>query len=183
MIDLPKFTEVLTTLKITPMQVYILYILHQKDATSFIKYSKVFNSFSTTDLDLLIKRDFILNTDKSTYEFNHLHVTNKFTRLIEIDEEEHGEAFWNLYPDWIIINSYRVSSKAISKEALIEKYMKAIKKDLKTHELVMTVTRKWKEANSNFATMKIDNYVGSRHWDILIKELGESQEDYAKDQI
>lgn len=173
-IDLAEFTELLLQTGLTPNRCYLCLLLHEKDATSLIRYTERFGVFSDKDFQFLIDEGFIATLVKNSTMFNDIIVQPKFARLVTIDEEEQGEEFWKEYPPWLLIEGVKRSAKACVKEDLIKNYFRAIRGSVSTHRMVMKKLIAWKQKNKGYALMKIANFVGSRHWEELEDE-GDSE--------
>lgn len=167
-IDLSEFTNLIIKTKLTPNQLYICFLLHEKDVGNVLLYTSKIGFFDRKDIKHLIDNDYIYSTiGEGQYKFLDLYTGPKFTSLVTINEEEQGEEFWKEFPSWIIVEGRRWSAKAANKEDIIKNYFKAIKGSVSLHNQVMSKLRAWKEKNNGHATMNIKNFVGSRHWEAL----------------
>ncbi len=174
-IDLNEWTSLLVRTKLTPMQLYICFLLHEKSVGNVILYTDKIGFFTKEDMKHLIDNDFIITTKKDYSQLLDFYVTPKFTSLVSLNEEEQGEEFWNEFPSWILIGEKKVPAKAIGKEDAIAMYFKEIKGSVSLHNEIMTKLKRWKEDNHGYATMNMKNFIKSRHWESLTEGSGKSE--------
>ncbi len=178
-IDLSEFTNILIKTRLTANQLYLCFLLHEKDVGNTELYRKHFGFFSTEDVKELIKKDFIFNTrSDGEFQFIDLHSTPLFNNLVSVNAEEEGEELWREFPSWLLINGRKAPAKAISQEKLIEDYLRAIKNSKKLHREIILKVRAWKDNNNGYATMNIKNFVGSKHWETLDETEGRESIDF-----
>lgn len=176
MIETDRVTELICKHKITPTQLYILWLLYTSDNTNIEKYIKVFGGFNEQDFKDLEAKGLILHTNRNadSYIASDIVVTLEFTEeLAKIDPEEAYEELFNVYPAHLLINGNRVPAKTLKwdEQAATEKaYKKAISKNKFLHIRVLAAVNKWKEENNGYAKIKIDKFVAGRYWEEIEKE-------------
>ncbi len=173
MIDIREYTELMVNTELSCTQTYFCFLIYERDITAINKFIGFFGAFNKEFVDVLVEKDFIIQMVPKSYQLSDLIVTNKFTRHFVVEEEEQGEEFWKAFPDWLLINDRKVASKATDKDKLISDYIKAIKKSLSQHKVIMNILVEYKRLNMGWATMSIQKFVSSRHWEQLTELFGQ----------
>jgi hypothetical protein len=176
MIETDRVTELICKHKITPTQVYILWLLYTSDNANIEKYIQVFGGFEEKDFKDLESKGLILHTNRNagSYIASDIVVTLEFAEeLAKIDPDEAYEELFNVYPDHLLINGSRVPAKTLKhdeQQAVEKAYKKAISKSKFLHVRVLAAVNKWKEENNGYAKIKIDKFVIGRYWETIEKE-------------
>lgn len=163
-ITLEKYIDVLTEKNITEHQFLICYLLYTKDVSNIKKYNKHFR-FKREEIIDLIKRDFIipiLDEEEHLFDLLNLNVTPKFYENL-ISDEDNAVEIWDLYPSYLLINNVRVYSKSsMMKEDFVKFYLKATKRNMKTHARIKAVVENYYK--NKYAEMGIDKFIGTEYW-------------------
>lgn len=175
MIETDKFSDLICKHKITPNQVYILWLLYTKDYTNIQKYIDAHGQFDTDDFIVLEDKNLILNTNpKGRYSTANICVTIEFVEeRADKDPEDLWDEFFDVYPGHLIVNNNKIPAKTLKFEeekGVKAAYIKAISKNKFMHQKILTATNKWKEANSGYATIKIDKFVIGKYWEEIDKQ-------------
>lgn len=175
MIDINNYIDFLTKNKLTEHQFLMLWLVHTKDAHNVARYKKAFGDFDIDQLEDLIDNgwieDFgIVRDGKKTYNIADFLVGDKFTEVVVIDEFDAIEELWSAYPHWVRIGGNNKGvAKATDPDVLGQKYIKIIKKNRQLHNRIIDAINKMKKKDP-LAPMKIENFVVSRHWEVLFEE-------------
>ncbi len=174
-----EFVDLLCDLKISPNQFLICMLIHDKDVAATIKYYEENgeNKFDFKDIELLLKRGFIIriSKDEKHYHLDQFITTDLFSGGFLVDNEEAGEELWDAYPNWMHFNNTKpVAAKSCDKDDLIEKYGKKIKGSKKKHKEIMDILAKYNDQTGGNPGMGIEKFVVSEHWNAL-KELYEQE--------
>ena len=178
MIKTDKVNELICKYKITPNQVYILWLLYTKDWTNIQNYIDIHGSFNTQDFVELEEKSLIVNTNpEGRYSTAHLCVMLEFVEeRADIDPEDLWEEFFDIYPGHLVVNGTKIPAKTLKFEeekGVKAAYIKAISKNKFLHQNILVLTNKWKEANGGYATIKIDKFVIGRYWEEISKQENE----------
>lgn len=168
--EIDKYTDFLCNAKINPTQFFICWLLHNKDYKNLKKYLELVGVFNKEDFKDLIDKGYLLNSNPNatSYDIINLFVTPEFAEYIIIEEDEAFEQLMEAYPDYVLVNGRRFPAKGLKldeEKGVRELYGKIIKKNKFLHFDIITITKEWKVATNNEATIKIDKYVVSRYWE------------------
>jgi hypothetical protein len=158
--------------KITFNQFCICLMIHYEDLEGIIKYTAEIgyltggsvmkpNKKVVKELDDLLDRGFLSFKGQDRYDLDNYEVTEKFTKGFLDTLNDKAKQLWNAYPAHILFGSDpKPVAKAVMYDDFEELYLKLLKQDVSVHETVMGVVKKLTSA-----PMKIDKFVGSRHWE------------------
>lgn len=176
MIETDKVNELLCKHKISPMQIYILWLLYTKDTTNMKNYIETFGQFEEKDFDELEEKGLIVWTNRQagSHRTVDIFVSLAFVEeLAQIDPEDAYEELFYVYPANLVVNGVKYPAKGLTlsdEKACKESYKKAISKNKFLHQKVLVAVNKWKEQNGGYAIMKIDKFVTARYWEEIDKE-------------
>lgn len=176
MIDVERINEIIIKHKITPTQVYILWLLYTEDEKHIEEYIDCFGQFEERDFKDLIDKGLLLHFNRSARAFRttDLHVTLEFAEeLATIDPEDAYEELFDTYPGHLLVNGKKVPAKTLQytdEKAVRESYKKLVTKNKFIHPRVLAAVNKWKADNNGYATIKIDKFVLGKYWEEIEKE-------------
>lgn len=176
MIETDRVSELISKYKITPTQVYILWLLYTEDVTNIKSYIQVHGAFKEEEFKDLINKGLLLhvNRDALSYRTVDLVVTLEFAEeLAKIDPEDAYDELFDVYPAHLLINGNRIPAKTLTfpdEKACRESYKKAISKDRFVHQKILAAVNKWKDQNNGYAKIKIDKFVAGKYWEEIDKQ-------------
>lgn len=183
MIETDKISELICKYKITPTQVYILWLLYTEDNSNIKKYVETFGSFKRQDLEELVAKDLLLWSNREAMSFRTTDLTVMLEFVEElVNSEDAYEELFAVYPAHLLINGNKVPAKTLKFDEQRDTeaaYKKAISKNKFLHQRVLAAVNKWKEENDGYARIKIDKFVAGRYWEEIEKE----ENDRAKPRI
>lgn len=173
--DINAYVDFLTKNKISEHQFLILWLVHTKDKENIKKYKQSFGEFDLHALQALIDRnwldDFGLVTDNiRTFNIYDFIVTDKFTNVVVIDEEDSYEELCKVYPNWLFINGVKIPAVTGDPSINSKEYFRYHKGNRLAHQRVVSILRKW-FANKPYAQEKISNFILNRRWNLLDEEM------------
>ena len=172
MIETSRISELISKYRISPTQIYILWMLYTKDDKAIEEYIKVFG-FKKEDFKELIDKGLLLHTNSKaeSYITTDLVVTLELVEhLVKIEPDEAYEELFQLYPAFLNINGKDVSAKGLTfsdEKAAKAAYASIISKDRFLHKRILEAVVKYKKDNNGYATVKIDKFLTSRLWEDL----------------
>lgn len=167
-----KYVDILVKLGITPNQFFICWVLYNRQYELLAKYIEMNGVFKKEDIDGLVNKDLILLTKAGSYDIGEMVVTQEFAEEMIIEPEEAWEQFFNTYPNMLVVNNIKYAAKGLSisdELACVTKYTELLKKNKYLHIRIVNAVEKWKKDNNGYATMKIDKFLTSKHWEELEK--------------
>lgn len=176
MIEADRVTELICKHKITPTQVYVLWLLYTGDTANMKKYMDVFGGFERQDFEDLETKGLIIwtNREAMAYRTTDLVVTVEFAEeLASINPDDAYEELSSAYPAHLLVNGTKIPAKTLKWEELVaaeKAYKQAISKKKFLHQRVLMALNKWKEQNNGYATIKIDKFIHGRYWEEIEKE-------------
>jgi hypothetical protein len=173
--NIDKYVDFLTENSINEHQFLIMWLVHTKDKDNIAKYKRKFGQFNTQDVELLIDKrwldDFGLVKDNMrTYNIYDFMVTDKFTKVVVIDEEDSYDEFSSVYPNWLQIKGVKYPSKTGDPTKIAKEYFKSHKGNRLVHQEIVSTVKTW-FATKEFAQEKIENFVLNKRWELLKEEL------------
>lgn len=173
--EIDKYTDVLCKGKITPNQFYICWLLYTKDDVNLQKYINMKGGLDTADLQDLIDKGFILNSNPKALAFStaNLFVSLEFGELVLIESEDAWDELFNAYPAYLIVNQNKIPAKTFTftdERLAKEAYTNILKKNKFLHKRIIEAVEKYKEQNSGYATIKLDKFITGKHWEEIDKQ-------------
>lgn len=171
--------DFLSKRKLTFNQFCICLLLYHQDVAAILKYTDTVGYLSggtikgkdgkqMNEMEDLIARGFIEhdNIEKDNWwSLDNFKVTEKFTKGFLDRFDAYASEIWHKYPKFLFINNEKIPAKAVDFDEFKEKYIKILEKDLSVHEEALRCIELSKKGE--YASMKLMNYIGSRHWENL----------------
>jgi hypothetical protein len=169
--DVSKYVDFLTRNKLTEHQFLMLWLVHTKDKTNIIKYKNTFGEFKLVDILDLIDRgwinDFgIVRDGVRTYNIYDFLVTDRFTQVILIDEDDAYEELCKNYVKFIEVKGTRYPAITGDPVKLSKDYWKAHKGNRAEHERIVELTKRFVNDNK-IQKVKIENYIKNQMWKLI----------------
>jgi len=172
--DIDKYVEFLTRNSLNEHQFLILWLVHTKDTNNIAKYKEKFNNFNVVDIEYLIDtgwiEDFgIVKDNRRTFNISDFLVTDKFSKVVIIDEDDGYEELVAVYPKWITINGKKVATTTGDPYKLAKEYFKYTKGNRLVHNRVINITEKYFKGRE--PQTGIEKYILNRHWNLFEEEV------------
>lgn len=175
MIDLDRYADFLMKHTISPNQFLFLWLIMNGKYSLLYKYCEEIKSFSKNEIFQLVDKGFIEKPKEASggaLFADDFVVTKKFRSLVFAeDPEAMFQEFWNLYPNYLFINSKKVPTKGTNMEELEERYVKMIKDNLSLHNAIIASVEWGKQ--HGFLNTGILKFFESRAWDYIHQEMRE----------
>lgn len=180
--DIDKYVDFLTTNSINEHQFLILWLVHTKDLANISKYKAKFGNFNVGDINDLIDRHWIddfglIKNDQRTFNIYDFIVTDKFTKIVLIDEEDAYEELVQAYPKWLSIKGVKFPTLTGDPYKLAKEYQKYIKRNRLAHERVIRITTEY--FKNKEPQVGIEKYILNRLWNLLEDEIGPSRDAFS----
>jgi len=168
--DISKYVDFLTINNITPSQFLILWLVHTKDVNNIAKYKKTFFHFDMIDIHYLIDSgwidDFgIVRNGVQTFNIYDFVVTDKFSKVVVIDELDAYEELCSAYPKWITIQGVKRPAVNGDPYKNAKEYFKCHKNNKLAHERIINITREY--FKNSTVVEGIVSYILNRRWNLL----------------
>lgn len=175
MIETDKISELICKHKISPTQVYILWLLYTEDSVNIKKYIQVFGNFQRKDIEQLEEKGLLLwtNREATSFRTTDLTVMLEFAEAVMVNPDEAYDELFQVYPSWLRINDKKVPAKGLQfqdEKAAREFYKNLISKNKYLHQRILVAVNKDKEANDGYARVKIDKFLTGRLWESIEEE-------------
>jgi hypothetical protein len=171
--DIDKYVEFLCHHRLNEHQFLILWLIHTKDTKSIAKYKDSKGNFNIHDIQYLIDIGFIddfgLSTNNPYFNIFDFIVTDKFSKVVVIDEEDSYEELCKVYPPWIKVQGTKYPTITGDPRVISKDYFKCHKGNRLAHQRIVDITKRY--YNVNPPTGKIHNYILNRQWNLLEEEL------------
>lgn len=167
--DIDKYVEFLCKHGINEHQFLILWLVHNKDTESIKKYKIAKGDFSSIDIEYLIDNGFLINLGTG-YNIFDIIVTDKFSKVIVIDEDDAYEELCKVYPPWIDVRGIKYPTIKGDPMVVAKDYKKAHKGNRIAHQRILDITTKYYKTHK--VTGNIHDYIQNRRWNLLEEELG-----------
>jgi len=173
--DINKYVAFLTSNNLTEHQFLILWLVHTKDINNIALYKRKFGSFNVDAIIDLIDRGWIddfglVKENTRSYNIYDFIVTDKFTKVVVIDEEDSYEELCKVYPGWMFIKGTKYPAITGDPRIIAKHYFAYHKGNRLIHEEVLNITKTWFE-RKEYAQEKIENYILNRRWNLLKEEI------------
>lgn len=176
-----NYIDFLCENSISEHQFLILWLIHTKDLTNITKYKRKFERFDVDEILDLIERGFIddfglVKDNQRTFNIYDFIVTDKFSQIVVIDEDDAYNELVSVYPPWILISGPNTAPKKVPSITgdpykLSKEYNKFIKQNRLVHnDIIVTIKEYYKERK--YAMEKIENCILNKRW-ILMKQENE----------
>jgi hypothetical protein len=176
--DINKYIDFLVKNKISEHQFLILWLVHTKDQANINRYESSLGKFSTTEVMDLVKRNWLDDYGRAT-NICDMVVTEKFTKVVVIDEEDSYEELRKAYPGWLEIKGVAVPAITGDPRKISLEYFKCHRGDRAKHEEIIGIVRRW-FAGKTLAQEKIENFVLNKRWELLKEKLTATSSDTFK---
>jgi hypothetical protein len=180
MITNDKSIHFLIENQITANQFLLCYLIHLKDHTTIKKYILNCKGWKHAEIDDLCEKNYLTNFNPQrmkggklvqSYDTDYIMVTPKFDSLM-IDEIDAAKEFWDNYPAFfdVIQGKKNISAKNVNYDKFCEYYNSIIKGNNVKHKEILDIVQKWKQENRGFATMTLEKFLQSKHYEDLKKK-------------
>jgi hypothetical protein len=187
-LDIDSYVKTLESLKITANQFLLCYLLYtdkkvqegDKEFYAFqgqaianlYRYATKVKTWTTEEIQDLIDKKYLIDNNKTDKKYpDYLEISDDFKQQIFTSETQFEE-FWREYPAFIdnfnSMNGPKIKLKVTDPLELEEIYKKTVRTRAE-HDRLMKVL-KWSRDN-NQLNINIKNFVVSRHWIDLEKEM------------
>ncbi len=177
MIDIDRYVDFIIKHRLTPKQFLFLWIVLNRKYPLLYRYCTEVGAFKKGELEDMVEKGYLVNTqpdDENMYA-DSFEVTDSFKNLIfSHNPAEMFEEFWNVYPNFLFIDSKKIPTKATNKEELEEKYIKLIKDNIPLHNTIINAID-WGKSRGYLNT-GIIKFFTSEAWTVLHGEMKESME-------
>lgn len=164
LIDTEEYIKTLAAYQITPNQLLMLKLLDDEDLPNIRLHKELIGGFNQRDVDILLEKELIIRNTGAGYSIN-IDLTINNTNLDELPEE-----IWRQYPSWLLIDVHRISAKSADYDWFSDYYIrKVIKGSKRKHRKILQIINKYKSENGGYATMGIEKFFKSRHYEELDK--------------
>lgn len=171
--DINKYVDFLTINKLSEHQFLILWLVYTKDQEN-IKKLKNCRGFDIHAIEYLITHkwldDFgLVKDNQHTFNIYDFIVTDKFTKVVVIDEDDAYEELVAVYPKWMTIQGIKRPAANGDPYKLAKEYFKYYKGNRIAHNRVIDITERY--FKNNPVVEGIEKYILNRRWNLLEEEL------------
>lgn len=161
-INTEEYIRILAKYNITEHEFLILKLLDDEDSDNVDLYKSLIGGFDSSSIKSLEEKNLIIKNEGSFYKIN-IDLSADTT-----DSDMLASAIWNAYPSWLLINNEKVSAKSTDVDQFYTFYIKkVIKGSKRKHEKILSIVTQYRNDNGGFATMGIDKFFRSRHYEQL----------------
>ena len=114
----------------------------------------------------LVQRNLIeqvIPSTKNTFQLDYFEVTDKLAKELFFEVDKHIDELYEAYPAFILIDGKQAFLTAADRNLMSILYAKNIKRDINTHNEVITKLK----ANHDNINMKIENFIKAKLWEKL----------------
>lgn len=181
--DIDKYVDLLCENAITEHQFLILWLVHTKDETNIKKYKSRFGDFNVSQILDLIDRGLLddfgtIKDGKQQINIYNFIVTDKFTKVVIIDEEDAYEELVIVFPKWFNIKGQNFSTRNSDPYKNAKEYKRYHKNNRLAHERVLRITKSY--YSSNPTNISIEKYILNRIWNDIEDTLSGGKADSFK---
>lgn len=170
MLEIKQFTKKLVELKMTPNQFYFCFLLHNDSFAELYEYVETVGKFDLKDIQDLVKRGYIRNTNENKqFVADAFVTTEKFSKKFLAEKFEFAAEFFEAYPSFGDIQGKPISLKSVSPDVLYELYNNITGKQKATHDKIMSALKKG--IRVGLVNMKIDKWLFTRQWELIEKDF------------
>lgn len=186
MVSHEEMLQYCVNLKITANQFNFCYLIYTKDWTNLKRYSetsfinssgdKRLLSLTASELKDLVDRSYIIELFEGERTNQSVMVTEKFTKLLFVNDEDSWDELWETYFDTFIIDGIHQSAKSTDKDELGQKYLRIIRRSIKKHQAVMKDIEDYKTlvTTRKMKAMGIEKFITGRNWEVVRKIMEET---------
>lgn len=172
--DISKYIDFLCDLGISEGQFLILWLIHTKDKVSITKYKNCKGEFSIHDIEYLIDRDYIndfgiIKDGKRDYNIYDFLVTDKFSKVVIIDEEDAYQELCAVYPPWMTVKGTKWPMIKGDPYKIGKEYYKCYKGNRLAHNRIVDITKRY--FSNHLVQGNIEDYILNRRWNLLESEV------------
>lgn len=168
--------DALVRYNLTPNQYVFLFLTHARQYAALYKFVQEGPGFSTTEIDDLVQRGYILNLNKSGYYYVDLFLVSEQlgNDLFEQDAEKAALEFWNTYPIQIFDRDRNETFSLLTthKAKFLEDYYLKVGHSAEKHARVMEALHY--AIDHRLIDMTIRQWFDSEQWEAML-ELKEYQ--------
>lgn len=170
MLEIKQFTKKLVELKMTPNQFYFCFLLHNDSFAELYEYVENVGKFDLADIQNLVKRGYIRNTNENKqFAADAFVTTEKFSKKFLAAKYEFAMEFFDSYPSFGDINGKPISLKSVSPDVVFDIYNDLTGRQKTVHDKIMSALKKG--IRVGLVNMKIDKWLLTRQWELIDKDF------------
>lgn len=169
--ELDEYTEYLCRFDkdVDANMAYFLFLIWRQDIKSFNKYKKSKRNPPITELkfELLLDLGYLeIKVNPHNYEFKNIDVSEKFLKLVAIDEDDAFDELCKYYPkNAIIINNKPNNPINVSRNKGIAMYEKIINNNRLLHNKIIEILIAYTKDYP--LIMGIEKFLEIKHWEFM----------------
>lgn len=183
-----RYIDICVELDIDADEYLLLFLIYNQDIENAKRYyrgTRGKEHFNRDTVNRLIHKRLLVNSGQKgePYQFRNLYVTERFSMLFE--KEVDADAYWEAYPDFIMIRDKPYPARNMSYERFQQVYQKLINGDAVMHHQMLQVLEFAKE--NDMIQVGMTKWFETRQYEsvakMMEKEVEQQQEGYGSETI